>query len=335
MADGASLDGRAEGEDEREPTAEKIEAFRRAQIYATGEWASAEMFPRMFNMSAGFMYQAVLRAEEPDRPEYVTVTLPAGCWDDEQAMAMVNAVSQWNSLWEAAQFRRRCFDEDALPPQIARIADRGDVNVVFVPRSTSRYHEYASLYHLLPRPTLERFGLPLLSAGQWPFMSQIAAVDPYLPADFEHRLARAWGSAVWRHLIPASPISAFTRDEPIRLLAHNLDFWLPAVTEVIQGILRGLPVADCGIEEGPVRLTDGSVLPATVRANPRMGSDLWRGEADAAGVLAWTVEEADATGPARYPRRGALQPHRGRFSSPMVLCEGGFRAQAVSQAEQD
>jgi len=150
-------DGRTErGKDERELTDEEAEAFRRAHLFASDDKATAEAFPRMFNVSAGFIYHAVIRAEVPDRPEYVTITLPEP-WSDEQSVAIHNAVAQWNLLWEAAQFRRRFFDEDDLPPQLARIADRGDVNVVFVPRSGSRYHQYAPLYHPLPGRTLERF----------------------------------------------------------------------------------------------------------------------------------------------------------------------------------
>jgi hypothetical protein len=54
-----------------------------------------------------------------------------------------------------------------------------------------------------------------------------------------------------------SPISGFTEDDPIRLLAHDLDFWLPPVTEVIQVILRGFPETDKGVSTQPVRLEDG------------------------------------------------------------------------------
>jgi hypothetical protein len=58
---------------------------------------------------------------------------------------VVGALAQWNLLWEAAQFRRRIFDEDELPPAIRAVADRGDHNVIFVPRTRSRYYEYLPL----------------------------------------------------------------------------------------------------------------------------------------------------------------------------------------------
>lgn len=111
----------------------------------------------------------------------------------------------------------RFFDEDELPPPMARIADQGDVNVVFVPRTGSRYHEYAPLFHVLPRSALERHGLPLLACGQWPFVAELAGIDRFLPSDFPHGLARAWAGTVWRHLMPQphSGISKFTVNDPL------------------------------------------------------------------------------------------------------------------------
>jgi hypothetical protein len=258
------------------------------------EHAEPELYPRLWNISAGMLYQAVLRAEDPAPPEYVTVPLRSG--DRDRDLARAVAVSQWNMLWEAAQFRSRLFDEDDLPSPLHEVADRGDYNIVFVPRTRSRYHECAPLYHLLPRTTVERHGLPLLRGGQWPFMMEHTPIDLHLPVDFEVRLARAWASTVWRRLMPASPISGFSRSDPIRILAHNLDFWLPPVTAVIEEVLRDLPVVDKGIVEGLVTLQDGSTLVGAVRANPRMGSDLWRGEYEAGEIVDWTVEAADATG---------------------------------------
>jgi hypothetical protein len=274
----------------------EIEAFEREDALED-PWVSADQYPRLGNVSAGFMYRAVIRALEPSPPEYVTVSLPDG-WH-QSSVELAVAVAQWNMLWEAAQFRRRFFSEEQLPPQMREVADRGDVNVVFVPRTASRYYEYAPLFHLLPRSTVKRHGLPLLRGGQWPYLAEGSWVGRYIPADFETRLERAWAQAVWRHLVSGSPLRAFSRSDPIRLLAHNLDFWLPPVTAVIQEILQDLPVVDKGVTEGPPPLTDGTVLEGAVMANPRMGTDLWRGEAMAAEVLRWTVEEADANGQLR------------------------------------
>ncbi|MEU7949820.1 sigma-70 family RNA polymerase sigma factor [Micromonospora chalcea] len=282
--------------DEPEPSAEEMEAWRRDQVLLDpeDEEAAPEEYPRLWNVSAGHLYRATVRAEVPAPPEYVTVPLAPAL--AELNVALLVAVSQWNMHWEAAQFRRRIFDEHDLPGPLYRVADRGDVNVVFVPRTTSRYYEYGPLFHLLSAATVQRYGLPLLHSGQWPFLAALADVDHHLPADFETRLSRAWASTIWRHLVPQSPMTGFSKDDSIRVLAHNLDFWIPPVTEVIQDVLRELPAGNNGVEERPVQLEDGSTLSGAVIANPRVGGDVWRGEQEAAELVDWTVVQADADG---------------------------------------
>ncbi|MFC5923833.1 sigma-70 family RNA polymerase sigma factor [Micromonospora vulcania] len=261
------------------------------------ETAAPEVYPRLWNLSAGHMVKGVIRADAPARPEYVAVPVRPGLWD-EANLKLSLAITKWNLLWEASQFRRRFFDEEELPPSMNKIADQGDVNVIFVPRTQSRYHEYAPLYHLLSRAAVQRHGLPLLQRGQWPFVTQLDNIDDYLPSDFRDRLARAWAGTVWRHLMPQphSGIGKFTNDDPIRILAHDLDFWLPPVTQVLEDYLREFPVANNGIVPGPVPLADGSVLPGATTASPRTGGDLWCGEEEAADSVRRTVEAADDTG---------------------------------------
>jgi hypothetical protein len=248
-------------------------------------------------MSAGFMYQAVLRAEQPDPAEYVTIPPTGIAVSDDEGTRLMVAAAKWNLQWEAAQYRRRIFSEDQLPSPLGELAECGDINIVLVPRTKSRYFEYAPLFHLLPRGVLQRHGLPLLHAAQWPFLADSQQPDLSLPGDFERRLARAWASVVWGHIFyHKSPMRGFSESDPIRLLAHNLDFWLPAVTEVIQEELRAMPEVDNGIVAHPVRLIDGSPFEGAVRANPRMGGDVWAGEDEAAWIVEQTIEAADRHG---------------------------------------
>lgn len=254
-----------------------------------GAWMAPDQYPRLFNISAGFMYRGMIRPHVPEPPEYVTVRWRTG------RLEMVGTLSQWNVLWEAAQFRRRYFAEDELPREMWRIVEDRDVNVVFVPRTASRYHEHAPLFHLLPLATVQRFGLPPIRAGQWPFMADLTR-DTDLPVDFESRLSRAWASTIWRRLVSGSPMRGFSGSDPIRVLAHNLDFWIPPVTAVMESILRTFPEVDKGVEPQPVPLEDGSMLEGAVMGNPRVGSDLWEGEEEAALVLDDVIEAADGTG---------------------------------------
>ncbi|WP_231109956.1 sigma-70 family RNA polymerase sigma factor [Mycobacterium avium] len=263
-------------------------------LHPDNEMASPEWYPRLMNMSAAFMFRAVIRPDVPASPEYVTIPMQAA--DREARLTKQLAVSKWNTLWEAAQYRRRFFTDDECPPEMLKIIDQGDINVVFVPRTKTRYFEYAPLFHLLPRRTLERFGLPLYRGGQWPFLTDVWSPDRYLPANFAHKLSRAWAATVWRHLMPGSPLIGFTKDDPIRLLAHDLDFWIPPIIQVMEAEMRTWPEVDKGVEPQAVTLNDGSVLRGATAVNPRVGGELWTGEDDAAEFVRDTVEAADGTG---------------------------------------
>lgn len=259
------------------------------------QMAGSDWYPALRNISTGMMFAAVLRTAEPEPAEYVTLPINDYGRGDEDRMLDL-AVSRWNMQWEAAQFRRRMFDEEELPTPIAELADQGDINIIFVPRTRTRYFEHAPLFHLLPAATLTRYGMPMLRAGQWPFLMDTTRIDRYLPEDFESRLARAWAATVWRQLFPTSPLSGFSASDPIRLLAHNLDFWIPAVNDVVQRELRTFSEVDKGVVAHPVYYTDGTLFEGAVRANPRMGGYVWSGEEEAADAVKRTVEAADRHG---------------------------------------
>lgn len=287
-----------ESDPDREATAAERLDWRRQDAFIPADESNSDEYPTLGNISAAFMFSGVIRPLEPTQPEFAAIALDPRLGSEESTKAIV-AVSKWNMLWEAGQFRRRFFDENELPEPMASIADLGDVNITFVPRTRSRYFEYAPMLHLLPKRTLETFGLPVLRGGMWPFLADDTGIDDFLPDDFETRLSRAWAWTVWRHLESGSKMRAFTCDDPIKLLAHNLDFWLPAVTATIQDRLREFPEVDKGKDPSelgiPVTLEDGSTLPGAT-GHPRMGGPVWRGEEEAGWVVEDTVERADETG---------------------------------------
>lgn len=274
--------------DEHELTLSEIEQHERESILASGEHAGPERFPRLFNLSVGFTAIRTIRAIDPAPAEYLAIRMGPG-----SSLKLQLAVADWNKHWEAAQFRRRFFDGDELPASLLKVAELGDVNAILVPKTRSGYYEYSPIYHLLPRSTLERFGLPLLMAGQWPYGIAFGDVEKFLPNDFANRLSRAWAFEVWRHIDSGTGLSGFSDRDPVKLLAHDLKFWLPAVTEVIQARLRDLPIVNDDNEpEFPPPLIDGSVLEGALMGRPRMGSDVWSGEEDAKWAIAEIVEAA-------------------------------------------
>jgi len=296
MSEPMTMDSTENDPENLEPTAEAAREFRRRSTLMEPHEVDRVKYPRMGSISAGHTMQAMVRPLTADPLEYVTIDLRANSLNRDEDVKELVAVAKWNTVWESAQFRRRYFDEDELSEQMRRIADVGDVNVTLVPRTAARYYEYAPLFHLLSVRTLDKFGLPFLRGGLWPYMTHYVDIDDFLPADFEARLARAWAWTVWPHLNSGSKMSAFRRHEPLRLLAHNLDYWLPPVTTIIQDRLRSFPEVNTGAKLGPIPLIDGSFLDGAVAGYPRMAGDVWTGESEAQEVIAQTIAAADGTG---------------------------------------
>jgi hypothetical protein len=271
-------------------SAETADSFERDNLFIHADDADSETYPRLTNMSAAFIYKAIARPIVPEPIEYVAVPT------NHRSVDLTVAISKWNLAWEAGQFRRRFFDPDELPEPLAKLAELGDRNIQFVPKTRSKYFEYATLLHLLPASTLERYGLPLFRAGQWPFLADISRPDQHVSPQFGEQLSRAWAATIWPHLSTGSRLNAFSADDPIRLLSHNLDFWVPAVTKVIQNRLADFPLVNDNIEEGPVPLAEGGYLDGAVAGSPRKGGDVWVGELEAAEVVRDTLEAADRTG---------------------------------------
>lgn len=259
-----------------------------------------DQYPRLGNISAGFLQDVMLHPEHALPVEYIYVPIPEG----RRGLTTVGRLVIWNGAWEAAQLRNRIkYFVRELPTTVRPIVRlREDINVTFVPRwDHTRYNAYAPLFHLLPRRTVERFGLPVLGTGNWPALFEPRQM---LPADFDARLERAFASHIWPHMSPGSRLDGFSRDDPIRLLAHNLDYWLGPVTEMIQDQLRSYgrpetiePEITAKIAKARADLEHDE--PGILVDRPLRGGDLWRGGDDAAAATAELVDRADRHGQLR------------------------------------
>lgn len=87
---------------------------------------------------------------------------------------------------------------------------------------------------------LERFELPLLKAGFWPESLLDPRVIAALPSQFERRLEHAFAHHVWPLLRTGGRPSSFSAKDPLRLLAHNLDFWVPYIDAAVPSESRGM-----------------------------------------------------------------------------------------------
>jgi len=114
------------------------------------------------------------------------------------------------------------------------------------------------------------------------------------------RLSQAVAHHLWPLLCPRSSMSAFDKNEPLRLLAHSLDFWLPYADVVVQRRVQALGRVPFENEEQrrdqeQLQRAVDQELHADAR-RPCYGGQVWSGEEDALDAAEEVVEVADEHG---------------------------------------
>lgn len=255
-----------------------------------------DVFPGLRGISSGFMYQFIPEPRAPEPPEYVYVPMnrpETVCRDD-----MWMAIAKWNMAWEAAELRHE-IEGLEMPTGLEWVDDHYGKNIYLLPLTgRHRYAAYAPLYHLIPRSALERFGLPLLKRGNWPTYAPVGMIDDFLPRDFDARFSQAFAFHLWPFLYPGCHMEAFSSSDPLRVLAHNLDYWLPYAYQVVQNRLQALGRVPEENEEQALRIREAQTrMPEGVTvARPYYGGYTWRGEAEALEATREMVEIADGRG---------------------------------------
>jgi hypothetical protein len=279
----------------------EIEAEIIRQQYASVEDSTADNYPHLSNLSGAFFYRFLPYPDVPKLPEYVYIPMPSRAEGYEQAMEVEVAIAKWNWAWEADHLRYDVFEE-MLPSQLQWLKAYRGQNLCLVPDAgATRYGAYSALYHLLPRSVLEQHGLPLLRRGLWPVLFQDDWVERVLPTNFELRLANAFAAHIWSNLSPCSTLDKFSKTEPLRLLSHNLDFWLPHIDSVIRNRLRSHPRVEIETpkQAKDLRRARKARPPAVQLDRPLKGGYVWVGEDEARDAADELVEQADNEGKLR------------------------------------
>jgi hypothetical protein len=267
---------------------------------AEGDDLEPHMFPELATLSPAFFYQFTPVAKTPQAPEVVFVPV-----DKAKRHDLVAILSSWNWLWEAAQYRQEIFKHERYrehaPEVIAWMDTLPEANIYLAADSRTKYEAYAPLFHLLPRRVLERHHLPTFRRPLWPSNGTRYWNDRILPGDFVQRLSRAFAEHVWPYFDSGSGLRAFTSDDPLVLLSHSLDFWLPHAVAVIEDRMRQFPRVEIESEKQRRLLEKGKGIPNPVGTfdRPRMGGYLWQGEDEAAEVLDDIVSASDRNGQLR------------------------------------
>ncbi len=286
------------------------------------EAVSPDSYPRLGTMPGFFNYMPVFKKLPPT--EYVRVPLRVFEGHPEGRAELIQSTFciQWNLAWEAGPLREHLFEHE-LPEGLRWIHRFPDNNFCFVPaEGPERFAEFSPLYNMLPARLLQRMGLPLMRSGLWPGLEawplgrigrrKLAA----LPSDWVQRLGAALAQHLWPLLYPrpSSPIVAFSSSDSLCLLAHNVDFWLPYLDQVLQEMMKE------GFERCEVDAKKAAHIAEARRMaaadadiysieQPLKGGVIWCGEEEAWSATERMVEAADAGGRLRAIL-DALESHR-------------------------
>ena len=242
---------------------------------------SQDSYPCLMNISAAFFLQCAPRPISPKPPEYIHI--PLSC--SESTIKPINLdvfISQWNIAWESAQIRFDLFKED-LPSNMEWIEDYKTENIYLIPNYGTKYYTYSSLFHLLPVKLLKKYQLPLLDKGHWPYTLRRWYYDQCMPSDFRNKLSYAFAQHLWPLINTRGALNKYSDSEPLKVLAHNLDFWLPYTNQVIEEILRTFPRADFESSKQKKLVEKAKKhMPSDVAIDrPLKGGTVWRGEEEA------------------------------------------------------
>jgi hypothetical protein len=269
--------------------------------FAEPDEQTPDWYPHFQSISGAWFFRFLPVPNGPPTPPEMIYIEAADCLMPREKVALktLNTIAQWNASWEAGGYACHVQDKKRIPRHLRWLLKAEGRNVRLLPRrSRDRYSAYAPLFHLLPLRLLQAHGLPILKRGQWPYMMNHIESAGILPTRFDEKLAQAFSAHVWPLLCSGSKRKAFSAAEPLMMLSHNLDFWLPYADVVAQNRARALgrvrPERDDVQLMEDINADNREVDAAVVK--PSMGGSLWMGEDDAWDATKELVSAADQYG---------------------------------------
>ncbi len=260
-------------------------------------------YPHLTNFPAGAFYKCLPIPTKRKPPEFVLFNPPTR--ESGRYWEVAVPLSEWNMAWESGQDRINLF-WDRLPTELQWLQRFDECNLYVLPSGKGmEYYTYGPLYELLPARIKERHRLLLFNRTNWPFIADHNRIyiEAFMKGDVERRLSRAFASHIWPLLSSSNrvnPIGSFTKDDPLKLLAHDLKFWLPAVYRVCEDRVLSWeprPPHDAQ-EEEHIRILREQHPELNIQP-PSWGGSLWRGEDDAWEATQELVDYADSNGQIR------------------------------------
>lgn len=275
---------------------------------AKGDETFPENFPELGNISAGLLhcFDFIPRAAEEYPPELVYIPLDVTKSPvNKQRLLTELVITQWNAAWEAGHLRSHFIPEvikTGFPKKLRWLTKYQKVNLYLIPDDgRTNFEAFAPLYHLLPLRIVQQFGLPALKRGLWPPSMHNDVLNSHAKNDFGERLSKAFARHIWSLIDSGSKINAFSTNDSLVVLTHNLNYWLPCIYKLAEERLRTfsrVPFESLEQLNDLKRIRDN--LPPDIEANrPLRGGSIWCGEQEAWDATKELVEIADEHGQLR------------------------------------
>ena len=258
------------------------------------------VYPELYSLSPAFFYRFLPRPTRHQKPEmlYVPTSLSKSKSESTRNLELLGLMATWNVAWEAGQLRSQMIRENdpVAAELLKKFPSIENKNVYLVPNTRHRFEAYYPLYSILPARFLKSSGIPIFGRKLWPSSVSFPGDEDLLPLNFREQLSQVFAEYIWPFMESGSKRNAFSKNEPLRLLSHNLDFWLPHITEVIENRLKqGEYVkfeneADRQIFE---RIRESHSSSEYSVEKCRKGNHAWIGETDAREATAEIVDAAD------------------------------------------
>ena len=234
-------------------------------------------------ISQGFLSDFVAVAREPQNPEFIYVRYQQYDKNEQDAKLHV-FLHKWNWHRETGRHRLDLFESE-IPAKLSWLRRHKGSNFYLLPEpeGTASYGTYLPLFHLVPAKTLKRFGLsPMEILGTFP-MGVFFYPREDNSTQFGTSLQKAFAHHIWTHMDTGSKLSDHSSVDPISLLSHNLNFWLPYAYQVIEEEARSWGRVPCRTKEQgrKLRAIRRRVPLEATAERPLYGGVIWDGEEQA------------------------------------------------------
>lgn len=256
-------------------------------------------YPCLQNLSSAFFYKYLPIPDHTVNPEFVYIKQPGKSKKSFNELAAAQGL--WNNAWEAGHLRFEML-EDKLPNSFNWLSKYSDKNIYLIPyKKNNNYFAYQHILNLIPAKTRYKNGLPLFKKGIWPSQLDLWYLDQILPKGFDDKLSQAFAFHIWPLLINSSKINSYNKSDPIVVLAHNLNYWVPFLNLIIEDELRKFPrIEPENVEEKNELIKYNKNFARDIKLmKPRKGGFLWYGEDEAWNFSKRLVDTADSNGKLR------------------------------------